>query len=75
MAANGIASTDIVHVGGAVVRGIWMLDSAGILFSSLMILIVILKAIRLDRVQPWFQVVKQKTEAVTGKAKTWRRQS
>ena len=37
-----------------------MLDVGGILFSSMMILIVIVQAVRLDRIQPWFQNVKDR---------------
>jgi hypothetical protein len=32
-----------------------VLDNLGILLSSVMILIVIVQAVRLDRIQPWFQ--------------------
>jgi hypothetical protein len=35
-----------------------MLDLTGIMFSSVMMLIVIIRALRLDRIQPWFQTVK-----------------
>lgn len=35
-----------------------MLDLTGIVFSSVMMLIVIMRAVRLDRIQPWFQTVK-----------------
>ena len=34
-----------------------MLDLTGILFSSVMMLIVIVRAVQLDRTQPWFQKV------------------
>jgi len=46
-----------------------MLDVAGILFSSAMILIVIVQAVRLDRIQPWFQNVKAQNPPV-GQART-----
>ena len=39
-----------------------MLDLTGILFSSVMMLIVIVRAVQLDREQPWFQNVEHKTE-------------
>jgi hypothetical protein len=32
-----------------------MLDLLGILFSSIMMVLVILRAIQLDRTQPWFR--------------------
>ncbi|MDR3535032.1 MAG: hypothetical protein P4L71_00905 [Acetobacteraceae bacterium] len=32
-----------------------MLDVAGILFSSLMMLFVVLQAVRLDTTRPWFE--------------------
>jgi hypothetical protein len=35
-----------------------MLDVTGILFSTVMIAYVVLQAVRLDRVQAWFQVLK-----------------
>jgi len=35
-----------------------MLDLTGIMFSSVMMLIVIIRAVRLDRIQPSFQAVK-----------------
>jgi hypothetical protein len=31
-----------------------MLDVAGIMFSTIMVLMVVIRAIRLDRVQSWF---------------------
>lgn len=34
-----------------------MLDITGILFSSIMMLIVIVRAVKLDKTQPWFQMV------------------
>ena len=34
-----------------------MLDLAGIMFSSIMMLIVIVRAVKLDKTQPWFQQV------------------
>jgi hypothetical protein len=41
-----------------------MLDLIGIMFSSVMMLIVIVQAVRLDRIQPWFQALKPKTKPV-----------
>jgi hypothetical protein len=37
-----------------------MLDVTGILFSSLMMLFVVVRAVRLDRTQPWFQTLSAK---------------
>jgi DUF1365 family protein len=39
-----------------------MLDLAGIMFSSVMMLMVIVQAVRLDGIQPWFQAVKLKAK-------------
>jgi hypothetical protein len=52
-----------------------MLDLTGILFSSVMMLMAIVRAVRMDRVQPWFQTVKRKVELEPAKVKAWRRQS
>jgi hypothetical protein len=49
-----------------------MLDTLGILFSTVMILVVIFNAVRLDRVQPWFQTLKDDGVAVKT-ARTWHR--
>jgi hypothetical protein len=51
-----------------------MLDMAGIMFSSVMMLMIIVRSVRLDRLQPWFQAIERKTPAgdVT---RTWRRRS
>jgi hypothetical protein len=37
-----------------------VLDLTGILFSSVMMLIVIVRTLQMDRLQPWFQKVKRK---------------
>ncbi len=50
-----------------------MLDLAGILFSSIMMLIVIVRAMRLDRTQPWFQAISVKDSPPTPGAKPWQR--
>jgi hypothetical protein len=52
-----------------------MLDLTGIMFSSIMMLIVITRAVRLDGLQPWFQAVKRAVPAQTEKTRTWRRQN
>jgi hypothetical protein len=50
-----------------------MLDLAGILFSSMMMLMVIVRAVHLDSSQPWFQSVKALHEAKPKKPATWKR--
>jgi hypothetical protein len=50
-----------------------MLDLTGIMFSSVMMLIVILRAVQLDRTQPWFQKVKRKETIVV--QTPWKRQN
>ena len=37
-----------------------MLDLFGILFSSTIMMLVILRAVQLDRTQPWFQTIKRR---------------
>jgi hypothetical protein len=51
-----------------------MLDLTGIMFSSVLMLIVIVQAVRQDRIQPWFQAFKPKTKPVQDTtAQSWRR--
>ncbi len=50
-----------------------MLDLAGIIFSSVMMLVVIVRAVRLDRLQPWFQSVKRKEQPAGDEARAWQR--
>jgi hypothetical protein len=52
-----------------------MLDLAGIMFSSVMMLMVIVQAVRLDQSQPWFQAVKRKGKEAGAKLSGWRKQS
>ena len=52
-----------------------MLDLAGILFSSVMMLMVIVQAVRLDRVQPWFQTIARKDKPAEQQARAWRPKS
>ena len=54
-----------------------MLDMMGILFSSGMILMVVLRAIQRDRDQPWFETIKPKAlpEPTKSSAKAWQRQT
>lgn len=50
-----------------------MLDLTEIMFSSVMMLIVIVRAMQLDRVQPWFQKIKRKDDPVPVAKRSWRR--
>jgi hypothetical protein len=50
-----------------------MLDLLGIMFSSVMMLMVIVRALQLDRVQPWFQAVKRKEAPVSSEKQGWQR--
>lgn len=51
-----------------------MLDVAGIMLSSVMMLMIIVRSVRLDRLQPWFQAIKRK-KPVGDVTRTWRRES
>jgi hypothetical protein len=51
-----------------------MLDLTGIMFSSVMMLIVIVRALQLDSVQPWFQKVKRKDTPGAAAPVPWKRQ-
>ncbi len=50
-----------------------MLDLTGIMFSSVMMLIVIVRAMQLDRTQPWFQKIKRQEVPVPVATPSWRR--
>ena len=52
-----------------------MLDLAGIMFSSVMMLLVIIRAVQIDQTQPWFQTVKRKEKIQDKKSQPWRPQS
>jgi hypothetical protein len=52
-----------------------MLDLTGILFSSVMMLMVIVRAVRMDQVQPWFQAVKRAENSNDEPVRPWRRKS
>jgi hypothetical protein len=52
-----------------------VLDLAGIMFSSIMMLIVIVRALRLDRTQPWFQTITIKDTPPKGGARPWQRRN
>ena len=49
-----------------------MLDTVGILFSTLMIAYVVFQAVKLDRIQAWFQVLKSDALPAAGH-RTWSR--
>jgi hypothetical protein len=50
-----------------------MLDLTGILFSSVMMLMVIVRAVQLDRAQPWFQALKRKETPASANKRAWQR--
>ena len=52
-----------------------MLDLFGILFSSTIMILVIIRAVQLDREQPWFQAPKRQSEDKEKQvvAQPWRR--
>jgi hypothetical protein len=53
-----------------------MLDIIGILFTTLLMLAVIVKAVRQDRVQPWFATPRKRGPGATAAAvdaKRWQR--
>jgi len=47
-----------------------LLDLAGILFSSIMLLIVITRAVQLDRTRPWFAALSTQDAARRGSEAT-----
>jgi hypothetical protein len=44
------------------------------MFSSVMMMIVIIQAVKLDAIQPWFQTVKRKETPIPAEKRAWRRQ-
>jgi hypothetical protein len=66
---------DGFQLDGATIRRILMLDLAGIMFSSVMMLFVIVRAVRLDQTQAWFQTIKRKERPAAETTRAWRRQS
>jgi hypothetical protein len=52
-----------------------MLDLFGIMFSSMMMLMVIIRAVQLDRTQPWFQKVKRKDAPASAEKQGWQRRT
>ncbi|MEA2787871.1 MAG: hypothetical protein QOG73_277 [Acetobacteraceae bacterium] len=50
-----------------------MLDLFGIVFTSVMMLVVIVRALQADRIRPWFQAIKREdVQPVAGK-RSWKR--
>jgi hypothetical protein len=64
---------EAVHAGGITIGESVMLDLTGILFSSIMMLLIIVRAVRLDSRQPWFQPIKVKARTAAAKTNRWRR--
>jgi hypothetical protein len=52
-----------------------MLDLTGIMFSSVMMLMVVVRALQLDRAQPWFQTLKRNEVPVTADTRSWKRRN
>jgi hypothetical protein len=50
-----------------------MLDVIGIFFSSVMMLLIIVQAVRLDQTRPWFEIIKQREKPAAEKTRAWRR--
>jgi hypothetical protein len=50
-----------------------MLDLSGIVFSTGMMLLVIFRAMKLDREQPWFQTVKIEDTKPGANKRPWQR--
>jgi len=42
-----------------------VLDLAGIMFSSIMMVLVVMKAVQLDRIRPWFEIPASLTKKAT----------
>ena len=52
-----------------------VLDLTGIMFSSIMMLMVIVRALQLDSSQPWFQKIKRKEGAPAPDKRFWQRRN
>ncbi|HEY0185207.1 MAG TPA: hypothetical protein VGC09_20595 [Rhodopila sp.] len=50
-----------------------MLDLTGIMFSSLMMLVVIVQAVRADQNEPWFQRIRRKEKPSPEAKRPWQR--
>ncbi len=72
-AGTNYSVTDTVRVAVAPLLGVCMLDLTGIMFSSILMLVVIVQAVRLDRIQPWFQALKPKAKPAEDNDPSWRR--
>jgi hypothetical protein len=50
-----------------------MLDLCGIVFTSVMMLTVIVRALQADRIQPWFQTIKCDDVQPSADRRPWQR--
>ena len=51
-----------------------MLDLLGIVFSSVIMMLVIVRALQMDKTEPWFQTLKRsKVEGKQDTPRRWRR--
>jgi hypothetical protein len=50
-----------------------MLDLTGILVSTVLILMTLVRAVQLDRSLPWFQKIGEKTEVPANNRRPWQR--
>lgn len=67
--ATCIFHVEIEKIGGR------MLDLYGILFTSVMILMVIVRALKADRTQPWFQAIRRDDVRPSPGKRSWQRRS
>jgi hypothetical protein len=51
--------------------GVRMLDLCGIVFTSVMMLTVIVRALQADRIQPWFQTIKRNDVQPSADRRPW----
>ncbi len=52
-----------------------MLDLLGIMVSSIMMLIIVVRGIKLDRTQPWFQAVVLDKDKMINQPRKWQRRN
>jgi hypothetical protein len=50
-----------------------MLDMAGIVFSSVMMVLAIVRAVQLDRTLPWFQKITRNANVAAATRRPWQR--
>jgi hypothetical protein len=50
-----------------------MLDLCGIVFTSVMMLAVIVRALQADGIQPWFQTIKRNDAQPSADKRSWQR--